>query len=87
MSKVWTECERQGVQVVADIHTHPLDPAQSESDRAHPIVSISGHMALIVPNFATGLVRAEDLGVHEFQGRGCRQSWFGNDVASKLRFT
>ena len=87
MSKVWAECERQGAQVVADIHTHPFGPTQSKSDRAHPIVSISGHMALIVPNFATGSVLAEDLGVHEFQGQSCWQSWFGNDAASKLRFT
>jgi proteasome lid subunit RPN8/RPN11 len=87
MAKVWLECERQGVQVVADIHTHPRGPAQSISDRANPIVSISGHVALIVPNFATGLVRPEDLGVHEFQGKGCWKSWFDTEAASKLKFT
>lgn len=87
MSKVWLECERQGVQVVADIHTHPRGPAQSISDRANPIVSISGHVALIVPNFATGLVRPEDLGVHEFRGKGRWNSWFDTEAASKLKFT
>jgi len=87
MSKVWAECERQGIQVVADIHTHPKGPAQSRSDRAHPIVSIGGHIALIVPNFATGLVRPEDLGVHEFQSKGHWKSWFRAEAANKLHFT
>lgn len=86
MSKVWSECERLSIQVVADIHTHPKGPAQSISDRANPIVSISGHVALIVPNFAVGLVRPEDIGIHEFQGRGCWKSWFGIEAASKLKF-
>jgi len=87
MSKVWSECERQGVQVVADIHTHPRGPGQSISDRANPIVSISGHVALIVPNFAVGLVRPEDLGMHEFLGKGCWESWFGTEAARNLKFS
>jgi proteasome lid subunit RPN8/RPN11 len=87
MSKVWLECERQGLQVVADVHTHPAGPVQSRSDRANPIVSITGHIALIVPNFATGRVRPQDLGVHEFLGCGRWQSWFGEDAASRLHFS
>lgn len=87
MSKVWADCERRCLQVVADIHTHPRGPAQSLSDRAQPIVSLSGHIALIVPNFAIGFVQPEDLGFHEFQGRGRWKSWFGAEAASKIQFT
>ena len=52
MARAWEHCYAAGLQVVADVHTHPFGPAQSISDRAHPIVSIAGHLALIVPNFA-----------------------------------
>ncbi|VAW71875.1 hypothetical protein MNBD_GAMMA12-1809 [hydrothermal vent metagenome] len=87
MSKVWAECDRQGVQVVADVHTHPLGPAQSKSDRVNPIVSLNGHIALIVPNFAVGCVRPEDLGLHEFLSQGRWKSSFKVEAANKLRLT
>lgn len=51
--KLWDHCQRHGLSVVADVHTHPGDwTGQSHSDRTHPMVAIKGHIALILPNFA-----------------------------------
>ena len=85
MARVWEECERRELLVVADVHTHPGAPIQSRSDRDHPIVCTPGHVALIVPGFAQGSVPPTRLGVHEFLGAGRWQSWFGSDAAARLR--
>ena len=84
MAKVWEECERWRVLVVADVHTHPDAPVQSRSDRANPIISVAGHIALIVPRFAQGKVTRSTVGVHQFQGEGKWHSWFGLDAAVRL---
>lgn len=84
MARVWEECERRGRYVVADVHTHPGAPAQSRSDRDHPIICIPGHVALIIPRFAQGLVTIDSLGLHRFLGSGRWESWFGPDVTSRL---
>src|SRR6218665_2488008 len=52
--RLWSICRKAGLAVIADVHTHPGSPAQSHSDRTNPMVSTSGHIALIVPNFARG---------------------------------
>lgn len=84
MARVWEACERRGLFVIADVHTHPGAPAQSRSDREHPIICIPGHIALIVPRFAQGLVTIDSLGLHHFLGAGRWESWFGSDVTSCL---
>jgi proteasome lid subunit RPN8/RPN11 len=84
MARVWEECERTGLRVVADVHTHPAGPVQSRSDRANPIISLAGHVALILPRFAMGGVAPIDVGIHEFHGNGRWQSWFGPDAAARL---
>lgn len=76
MARAWEHCYATGLQVVADVHTHPLGPVQSPSDRAHPIVSVSGHIALIVPFFAMRNPQLIDLGVHVFEGAGQWRSMF-----------
>jgi proteasome lid subunit RPN8/RPN11 len=85
MGKVWEECERRGLFVIGDVHTHPGSPVQSHSDREYPIICIPGHVALIVPEFAQGDVAIDSLGLHQFLGAGRWQSWFGVDVAPRLR--
>ena len=87
MSRAWDYCYREGVQVVADVHTHPTGPAQSLSDRAHPIVSLPGHVALIVPYFALRNPQPTDLGVHQFLGRGRWRSLFRADAGRALLLT
>jgi len=87
MAAAWEYCYTTGLQVVADVHTHPLGPRQSPSDRAHPIVSVAGHVALIVPNFAQGSPQPRDLGVHLFGGAGRWQSMFGDEAHAAIRLT
>jgi len=76
MARAWEHCYATSLQVVADVHTHPLGPRQSISDREHPIVSVPGHVALIVPFFAMRGPQPVDLGVHLFEGAGRWRSMF-----------
>lgn len=76
-ARAWEHCYATGLQVVADVHTHPQGPRQSVTDRAHPIVSVAGHVALIVPHFSMRNPRPIDLGVHIFEGSRRWRSLFG----------
>lgn len=87
MARAWEHCYAVGLQVVADVHTHPFGPAQSISDRAHPIVSLAGHVALIVPYFAKGSPQPRDLGVHLFGGCGRWRSMFRDEALEAVRLT
>jgi len=87
MARAWSHCYATGLQVVADVHTHPKGPRQSISDRAHPIVSVAGHVALIVPYFSTRNPRPIDLGVHVFEGNGHWRSLFGQQAHDALLLT
>jgi proteasome lid subunit RPN8/RPN11 len=87
MARAWEHCCAVGLQVVADVHTHPFGPAQSRSDRAHPIVSMAGHVALIVPSFALGSPEPADLGVHVFGGSGRWHSVFHEAAGAAIHLT
>lgn len=67
-SHLWVWCEEHRVEVVADVHTHPLGPKQSVSDRAHPMVALRGHVALIVPRFAQLNPRPADCSFNVYLG-------------------
>jgi proteasome lid subunit RPN8/RPN11 len=69
MDLVWSECRRRGLQVIADVHTHPGSPGQSDVDRANPMIPERGHVALIIPNFARKLYLPGQVGIYEFRGR------------------
>lgn len=84
-SKLWTECDVRGLQAVADVHTHPRGPRQSRSDRANPMISLAGHVALIVPNFAQGVVQPSDVSVNVYLGGGAWQSYFERDAAALIK--
>lgn len=66
---LWELCRRTGLDVLADLHTHedPGPVRQSELDRDNPMIAQSGHVALIVPNFAMDF-RMRDVGVYEYLG-------------------
>lgn len=68
---LWDMCKRRDVSVVADVHTHPEGPDQSDSDRANPMISIPGHIAIIVPRFACAPVRRQQLGIYQYEGSKC----------------
>jgi proteasome lid subunit RPN8/RPN11 len=69
---LWDLCKGRGLSVVADVHVHPGDPGQSDSDRAHPMISRAGHIALILPNFARSPVRTKTIGMYRYLGN---KSW------------
>ncbi len=69
MDMVWRECRQHGLQVVADIHTHPGGFGQSRVDQANPMIPELGHIALIIPNFAMQLYLPGQIGMYEFRGR------------------
>jgi proteasome lid subunit RPN8/RPN11 len=65
-------CRRDGLRVIADIHTHPYELVrQSATDARHPMVALDGHVALIAPHYAAGVTSVTQLGVHE----RCGSSW------------
>ncbi len=66
---LWALCKARALSVVADIHVHPGGAGQSESDREHPMISRSGHLALILPNFAAAPQPRSALGIYRYLGR------------------
>lgn len=83
-SRLWAICAERKIEVVADVHTHPMGPRQSPSDRTNPMISLAGHMALIVPRFAGGNVMPRDLSVNVYLGGGKWASRFHEDAASLI---
>jgi proteasome lid subunit RPN8/RPN11 len=69
MDTVWELCRREGLEVVADVHTHPGGFGQSQTDRDNPMIPEVGHIALIVPNFADAAYLPGDIGIYEYRGR------------------
>lgn len=67
-SELWTICKARSLSVVADIHVHPGVAGQSDSDRDHPMISRAGHIALILPRFATGRQPRRDIGMYRYLG-------------------
>ena len=67
-SKLWEICRRDQLTVIADIHTHPGNPYQSELDRTNPMIARPGHVAVIVPRFAEGTVWRHRLGLYRYEG-------------------
>lgn len=67
-SELWAVCKARNLSVVADIHVHPGGAGQSDSDRDHPMISRAGHIALILPRFATGRQPRRDIGMYRYLG-------------------
>jgi hypothetical protein len=67
-SELWAICKARDLTVVADVHVHPAGSGQSDSDRDHPMISRSGHIALIFPHFAAGSQPRRDIGVYRYLG-------------------
>jgi hypothetical protein len=83
-SKLWTICREHDLNVMADVHTHRFGPQQSPSDKANPMVALAGHIAIIVPRFAQGLIQLSDIGVHVYQGNHQWKSQFGGNVLTLI---
>lgn len=77
IAPLWEMCHREGLRVVADVHTHPaMWTGQSPSDRAHPMISQHKHVALIVPCFAAKRFQGlRKVGIHEYLGNRQWKTW------------
>lgn len=83
-SRLWDACAAKGLEPVADVHTHPFGPRQSKSDREHPMISLTGHVALIVPCFAQGRVAPADVSVNVYLGGGRWESHFEREAQARI---
>jgi proteasome lid subunit RPN8/RPN11 len=80
---LWDICKKRGLVVVADVHTHPGGSQQSDSDRAHPMISRAGHIALIFPRFAAAPVRRAEIGIYRYDGS---KRWYTVPDDQRQRF-
>jgi hypothetical protein len=83
---LWKLCRETGLQVVADVHTHPGIARQSEADRKHPMIATPGHFALIIPDFAARVPTGNDLGMYEYAGAHQWRNHSGS-AASRIFYT
>lgn len=86
-AKLWDFCRSEGLSVVADVHTHRFGAGQSNSDRTNPMVALAGHIAFIVPSFAQGNVRLQDLGMYIYEGNHMWTAYFDSDVGQLVQLT
>jgi proteasome lid subunit RPN8/RPN11 len=82
-AKLWAHCRQKRLAVVGDVHTHQGRATQSEADRTNPMIARSGHVAVIVPNFAREPVKHGELGVYEYRGG---HEWQDHSGARARRF-
>ncbi len=82
--RLWDVCAARGLEPVADVHTHPFGPRQSGSDREHPMISLAGHVAMIVPRFAQVRVLPVDVSVNVYLGGGRWESHFEREAQARI---
>jgi proteasome lid subunit RPN8/RPN11 len=80
---LWDYCATRKVSVVADVHVHPDDSMQSHSDRAHPMIPVRGHIALILPRYARSPLRRRDMGIHRYEGS---KAWYRVPASAARQF-
>lgn len=83
LGEVWEICRKKNFVVVADVHVHPGGYWQSHSDRTNPIIPQTGHLALVLPNFAKGEPMPGRLGVYEYEGN---HEWTNHSPKGKKYF-
>jgi len=82
-AKLWSLCRERKLTVVADVHTHGGLAIQSEADRTNPMVARAGHVAIIVPDFASGPPHMRTVGVYEYCGN---HHWIDRSGKQAKRF-
>jgi proteasome lid subunit RPN8/RPN11 len=87
-ARLWALCRSTGLEVLADVHTHPGPCFQSTIDSAHPMVPEPGHVALIIADFAEGWNwRMARLGVYEYLGGHLWKNWTGAAKGRRTKFS
>jgi len=86
---LWELCERRGLRVLADVHTHPGSYIrQSATDQRNPMMPLKGHMALILPHFAyVSWWTLNCAAVYEYQGNFEWRSYAPADGMRPVRLT
>lgn len=82
-AKLWELCREKNLTVVADVHTHPGAAIQSPIDKANPMIARAGHIAIIVPNYASWPIPAGRLGVYEYRGQ---HEWIDRSPTQSRRY-
>ena len=68
-SRLWGVCRDLGVEVLADVHTHPGGCIQqSHIDQDNPLVAQRGHLAIIIGHYARQHAELRHVGMYEYQG-------------------
>jgi hypothetical protein len=81
---LWSICRERELAVIADVHTHPGDPTQSGSDKAHPMMPSAGHLAIIVPDFGLGGPGPKDVSFNLYLGGHRWKQWNRGTAQRKL---
>jgi hypothetical protein len=85
-SRLWEICERERCTVLADVHTHPSPwVGQSPTDMENPMVALSGHLALILPDLAMHPVKPAEVGLHEYRGEDGWCAWTQAEAARRIK--
>lgn len=80
-TRLWERCRNDGLVVLGDVHTHPGRwIAQSDIDRANPMVAKVGHVALVLPHYALGSVNVDEISANEYLGEAGWKTWTGAGV-------
>jgi len=84
---LWEFCRARKMRVLADVHTHASEwTGQSDSDRTHPMIAQSGHIALILPHLSQHRWQSlTGVGIHEYCGDHRWTTW--GPQSSKVRLT
>jgi len=82
--RLWTLCRKRALSVVGDVHTHPGCARQSSTDRTNPMIARSGHIAIIIPNYAIPARQAESIGVYVYEGSHKWTEYRGKQAQSIL---
>jgi proteasome lid subunit RPN8/RPN11 len=83
-SKLWDICDAERRVVVGDVHTHPGRCVhQSGIDAENPMVAQDGHVAVILPDYATRPIEPHEAGIHRYDG-GQWTTWTGKAAAKHL---
>lgn len=66
LHRIALELFDSGMQLIAQIHSHPGEAYHSQTDDAYPIVTVKGGISVVVPNFAEGGLNLRDWAVYRF---------------------
>jgi hypothetical protein len=96
LHRIGIEIFDSGLQLFAQIHSHPGAAYHSETDDAYPIVTVLGGISIVVPNFARGGLNIREWAVYQLipeigwngMSEDRKQQYFEiiEDVSDRRRF-